>query len=60
MSQSAQDLENHDVMRVETEGVETQEKDEKGINYVMNLVGMYLLFAVCMVAIAWFGIFSEV
>jgi hypothetical protein len=60
MSQPAQDIENHDVMRVETEGVETQEKDEKGIGYIMNLVGLYLLFAICMVAIAWFGIFSEV
>jgi hypothetical protein len=60
MSQPSQNLENHDVVRVETEGVETQEKDEKGISYVMNLVGLYLLFAICMVAIAWFGIFSEV
>jgi hypothetical protein len=60
MSQPSQNLENHDLIRVETEGLETQEKDEKGISYVMNLVGLYLLFAICMVAIAWFGIFSEV
>jgi hypothetical protein len=60
MSQPTQNLENHDLIKTETEGVETQEKDEKGISYVMNLVGLYLLFAICMVAIAWFGIFSEV
>jgi hypothetical protein len=60
MSQPTQNLENHDLIKTETEGVETLEKDEKGISYVMNLVGLYLLFAICMVAIAWFGIFSEV
>lgn len=60
MSQPSQNLENHDLIRVETEGVETQEKDEKGVSYIMNLVGLYLLFAICMVVVAWFGIFSEV
>jgi hypothetical protein len=60
MSQEVQNLENHDLIRVETEGLETQEKDEKGVSYIMNLVGLYLLFAICMITIAWFGIFSEV
>ena len=56
----AQNLENHDSMRVETENAESVEKDEKGIGYIMNLVGLYLIFAICMVTVAWFGIFSEV
>jgi hypothetical protein len=55
-----QNLENHDLIQVETESIESVEKDEKGIGYIMNLVGLYLIFAICMVTVAWFGIFSEV
>ncbi len=60
MSQPTQELENHDILSAETEGLSSLERDEKGVGYIMNLVGMYLLFAICMIIIAWFGIFSEV
>jgi len=46
--------------RPELEVTGSVEKDSKGIGYIMNLIGMYGLFFVCMIVIAWFGIFSEV
>ena len=46
--------------RPELEVTSSVEKDSKGIGYIMNLVAMYGLFFICMVVIAWFGIFSEV
>ena len=46
--------------RPELEITGSVEKDSKGISYVMNLIGMYGLFFLCMIVIAWFGIFSEV
>ena len=36
------------------------DKDKKGTGYIVQLIGVYLLFFVSMVIIAWFGIFSEV
>ena len=44
----------------ETEEVESTERDNKGIGYIMNLVAVYAIFFIGMVIIAWFGIFSEV
>ena len=46
--------------RPELEITDSVEKDSKGIGYIMNLIGMYGLFFLCMIVIAWFGIFSEV
>lgn len=46
--------------RPELEVTTSVEKDSKGIAYIMNLIGMYGLFFLCMIVIAWFGIFSEV
>ena len=39
---------------------ESVDKDKKGTGYIVQLIGVYLLFFVSMVIIAWFGIFSEV
>lgn len=46
--------------RPELEVTTSVERDSKGIGYIMNLIGMYGLFFLCMIVIAWFGIFSEV
>jgi hypothetical protein len=46
--------------RPELEVTNSVERDAKGISYIMNLVAMYGLFFICMIVIAWFGIFSEV
>ena len=46
--------------RPELEVTTSVEKDSKGIGYITNLIGMYGLFFLCMIVIAWFGIFSEV
>jgi hypothetical protein len=47
-------------LRPELEQVETTEKDSRGVGYVMNWVSLILLFVISMIAIAWFGPFSEV
>jgi hypothetical protein len=36
------------------------ERDSRGVSYVFNLVALYAIFAVSLLIIAWFGIFSEV
>lgn len=36
------------------------ERDSRGVSYIFNLIGMYLVFFVSLAIIAWFGIFSEV
>jgi hypothetical protein len=46
--------------RPELESTEAVEKDSKGVGYIINLVAVYGLFFIFMIAIAWFGIFSEV
>jgi hypothetical protein len=46
--------------RPNTEQVVAPEKDEKGVVYVINMIGMFLLFGISMIIIAWFGLFSEV
>ncbi len=48
------------VTRPNLEQVAAPEKDEKGVMYVINMIGMYALFVISMIVIAWFGIFSEV
>lgn len=47
-------------VRPELEQIETAEKDSRGVAYVMNWVSLILLFVISMIAIAWFGPFSEV
>ena len=47
-------------VRPELEQVMTAEKDSRGVGYVMNWVSLILLFVISMIAIAWFGPFSEV
>jgi hypothetical protein len=47
-------------VRPELEQVATTEKDSRGVGYVMNWVSLILLFVISMIAIAWFGPFSEV
>lgn len=47
-------------IRPELEQVTTTEKDSRGVGYVMNWVSLILLFVISMIAIAWFGPFSEV
>jgi hypothetical protein len=46
--------------RPELESTDAVEKDAKGVGYIINLVAVYALFFIFMIAIAWFGIFSEV
>ncbi|NJK44362.1 MAG: hypothetical protein HC933_08835 [Pleurocapsa sp. SU_196_0] len=46
--------------RPELESTDSVEKDAKGVGFIINLVAMYALFFIFMIAIAWFGIFSEV
>jgi hypothetical protein len=47
-------------VRPELEQVATAEKDSRGVAYIMNWVSLILLFVISMIAIAWFGPFSEV
>ena len=47
-------------VRPELEQVVAAERDARGVGYVMNWVSLILLFVVSMIAIAWFGPFSEV
>ncbi len=47
-------------VRPELEQVGTAEKDSRGVGYLMNWVSLILLFVISMIAIAWFGPFSEV
>jgi hypothetical protein len=47
-------------VRPELESTDALEKDSKGVGYVINLIGVYALFFIFMIVIAWFGIFSEV
>ncbi len=47
-------------VRPELEQVGTAEKDARGVGYIMNWVSLILLFVISMIAIAWFGPFSEV
>jgi hypothetical protein len=47
-------------VRPELEQVGTAEKDSRGVGYIMNWVSLILLFVFSMIAIAWFGPFSEV
>jgi hypothetical protein len=47
-------------VRPNLEQITAPEKDEKGVMYVINMIGMYALFVISMIIIAWFGIFSEV
>lgn len=47
-------------VRPELEQVATAEKDSRGVGYIMNWVSLILLFVISMIAIAWFGPFSEV
>ena len=47
-------------VRPELEQVVSLEKDSRGVGYVMNWVSLILLFVISMIAIAWFGPFSEV
>lgn len=44
----------------ELEQVASTEKDNRGVAYIMNWVSLILLFVISMIAIAWFGPFSEV
>lgn len=44
----------------ETETLESEERDTRGVGYIMNLVAVYAVFFISMIIIAWFGIFSEV
>jgi hypothetical protein len=47
-------------VRPELEQVATAETDTRGVGYVMNWISLILLFVLSMIAIAWFGPFSEV
>ncbi len=47
-------------VRPELEQVVTAETDTRGVGYVMNWISLILLFVLSMIAIAWFGPFSEV
>ncbi len=47
-------------VRPELEQVASTEKDSRGVGYIMNWVSLILLFVISMIAIAWFGPFSEV
>ncbi|MEY4531059.1 MAG: hypothetical protein RLZZ156_1780 [Deinococcota bacterium] len=47
-------------VRPQLEQVATAEGDSRGVGYVMNWVSLILLFVISMIAIAWFGPFSEV
>jgi hypothetical protein len=47
-------------VRPELEQVGTVEKDGRGVGYVMNWISLIVLFVLSMIAIAWFGPFSEV
>ena len=52
-----------DVPVIELANVEAPlapERDSRGVSYVFNLVALYATFAVSLLIIAWFGIFSEV
>ena len=47
-------------LRPELEQVVSAEKDSRGVGYLINWVSLSLLFVISMIAIAWFGPFSEV
>ncbi len=42
------------------EATVAEERDPKGVSYIFSLVGIYVVFAICMAVVAWFGVFSEV
>ncbi len=37
-----------------------QDSDKKGVSYIWNLIAVYAVFGLCMIVVAWFGVFSEV